>query len=375
MRLSRISQRMQSHPSGRRVALFLLALLPFAALLAQPEPTPAPSPALSQTVLLTPPPTDGPLVIQAGFQILEIDAIDDQSETFQFSGILTVRWKDPRFAFDPVAEGVRVKVYQGDFQFNEIATGWYPEVVLLNVSGMYEQNGVVFRLEPDGTSTLVQAINATAKTKFSLRRYPFDYQQLKAVFAVLGYTNKEIDIQPLPQGEVDLAKIDIPQWELKKISADTDMTGVTALSGAEEPSTLVVKVDLRRKFMFIMRLVVMPLFIVVVLSWCVFWMDRSSVGDRMSVSFVALLTVVAYQIMLGDILPHIAYLTIVNLFLNFSFLVVCGTIVINLIVGELDRKGRTEAGNLLDIRCRRIFPIAYLGLMVLAFLIGFGIFR
>lgn len=353
------------------VILFLSLLLP-GILLAQTPAVPAASPSL--TVLLSPPPSDGPIVVQIGFQLLDINSVEDQSETFEFSGILTLRWKDPRLAFDPTVEGVSEKFYQGSYQFNEVATGWYPEIVLLNVAGMMEQNGVLVRLKPDGTTTVVQAINAVAKTELNLRRYPFDHQRLRLDFAVLGYSRQELILEPLSAPPLDLTKIRVPQWEVQGVHTRSSVGAAASLDAANAPSTFVIEIDLRRKFMFVMRLVVLPLFLVVALSWSVFWMDRSSIGDRMSVSFVALLTVVAYQIVLGDILPRIAYLTVVNLFLNFSFILVCATILINLIVGELDRSGKSEVGNQLDRRCRRIFPITYLALIALAVLIGFTIF-
>jgi hypothetical protein len=98
-------------------------------------------------------------------------------------------------------------------------------------------------------------------------------------------------------------------------------------------------------------------------------MDRASVGDRMSVSFVGLLTAVAYQIVLGDILPHISYLTPVNVFVNISFVVMCASIVVNLIVGELNRENRGSEADVLDNYCKRIFPAGYLSLLALTILI------
>jgi hypothetical protein len=127
--------------------------------------------------------------------------------------------------------------------------------------------------------------------------------------------------------------------------------------------------DVKRQGAFVMRLVIGPLFLVVILSWSVFWMDRASVGDRMSVSFVGLLTAVAYQIVLGDILPHIAYLTPVNVFVNISFMTMCGSIVVNLFVGELNREGRAAQADALDNRCKIIFPVVYFSLLALTILI------
>ena len=35
----------------------------------------------------------------------------------------------PRLAFDPKAEGTEKKIFQGEFQFNEIFTGWWPQQI------------------------------------------------------------------------------------------------------------------------------------------------------------------------------------------------------------------------------------------------------
>jgi len=67
----------------------------------------------------------------------------------------------------------------------------------------------------------------------------------------------------------------------------------------------------------------------------------------------------------SEILPHISYMTLMNGFLNFSFFIMCATVVINLVVGALDRQGREEAGDLVDRRCRWIFPLTYFGLTML----------
>ena len=81
---------------------------------------------------------------------------------------------------------------------------------------------------------------------------------------------------------------------------------------------------------YVSRLVTLPLIVIVLLSFSVFWMDRSSLGDRISVSFIGILTAVAYQVVMSEILPQIAYVTWMNAFLNFSFLMMVGTVITNL---------------------------------------------
>jgi hypothetical protein len=170
----------------------------------------------TQTELLTPPPSDGPFVVQTGFQLLDITMIDDQSETFEFTGILSVQWKDTRQAFDPATEGVSEKFYQGNFQFNEISTSWYPEISLLNTAGTFEKGEPLLRIQPDGTSILVTPVSATAKSELQLRHYPFDRQSLQVIFAMPGYTDSEVVLQPLPLPALAASDIRVPQWELSQ---------------------------------------------------------------------------------------------------------------------------------------------------------------
>ena len=122
-----------------------------------------------------------------------------------------------------------------------------------------------------------------------------------------------------------------------------------------------------RKSFYMIRLVVLPLLLIVLLSFSVFWMDRSSIGDRLSVSFIGILTAVAYQNMISDQMPHISYVTLMHGFLNFSFLTMCATVVINLVVSAVDKRGKIELGDRIDRRCRWGFPLAYFGFLFAMF--------
>lgn len=314
--------------------------------------------------LLAPPKTDGPLVVRGRFDFDDIDEINDGPETFDFTGVLTLTWRDPRLAFDPAEAGVDEKIYQGNYQFDEIATGWWPQVVLVNVSGSFESSGVLLRVRPDGTSTLVQKILATAEVDFEMHRFPIDQQRLDAVFMVLGYDRSEVVFEPEPVAPGAIARnVTLPQWlvtgselfERERPAAYAGRGGVA--------STLVARVVVQRETFYISRLILFPLVVIVLLSFSVFWMDRSSLGDRISVSFIGILTGVAYQMVMGDVMPRIAYVTLMHGLLNLSFFVMCATVVMNLVVGALDKRGEFARGDRIDRICRWLFPLVYFGLM------------
>ncbi len=142
------------------------------------------------------------MIVRARLDINQINEIDDGAENFEFSGVMTLIWRDPRQAFDPDVEGVAEKIYTGTFQFDEVSPGWYPQVVLVNEAGLYEKSAVMLRVRPDGTSILTETLNAIAESKLVMRRFPFDRQHLEAAFQVLGFDKDEVqlvaDAEPPP---------------------------------------------------------------------------------------------------------------------------------------------------------------------------------
>jgi hypothetical protein len=295
----------------------------------------------TEPFLLGPANDQGPVVVQARFDFYDINEINDGLETLEFTGVLTLKWHDPRQAFDPDVVGVDEKVFQGSFQFDEISPGWYPQVVLVNESGLYEQSGVVLRVQHDGTSTLIETLNAAAETEFNMRRFPFDAHRLEAVFEVPGFDKDEVLLQVESDGTSSLAsEVRIPQWVITGVSASVRDRPTSYAGRRGVSSAFVVSVDVQREPFYTIRLVILPLIVIVLLSFSVFWMDRSSLGDRLSVSFIGILTGVAYLLLTSEQLPHISYFTLMHGFLNLSFLTMCATVVINLVVGTLDKQGK-----------------------------------
>ncbi len=357
------------------VALLITPLCYVDTLAAQSNSVRGAGPNSIRADLLVPPNNGGPTVVRAAFHLQDINEIDDETEMYQFTGVLTLTWQDKRQAFDPETEQVQEKIYQGDYQFNEASPAWYPQVVLANEAGMYETYGVLLRVLPDGTSTLTETVSAIAENDFKLRRYPFDAQRLEAVFQVLGFDSSEVVFEVKP-GPVDSSwqKVQIPQWRLVGIRNSVGEQIASYAGNKGVSSTFTVEMDVQRKPFFIVRLIFLPLALIVMLSWSVFWMERSSLADRINISFVGILTAVAYQIVVGDILPHISYFTLVNAFVNLSFLVMCATVVENLLVGGCDKKGKSKIGDLIDYRSRWIFPLVYFGLLLLIAVAMFNFF-
>ncbi len=330
---------------------------------------------IKSDLLLTPPIEGGPVIVRASFHLQDINEIDESAETFEFTGILTLTWQDKRQAFNPKEAQTEEKIYQGSYQFNELSPAWYPQVILANESGLYEKHSVLLRVKPDGTCTLVETVNAIAEVDLNLKRCPFDRQRLVAKFKVLGFDTSEVVFETVSLHPLtDSQKIKIPQWVLTNLSSPVHNRTLSHAGDQDASSLFVFTIDVQRKSFFLLRLVVLPLLLIVMLSWSVFWMDRSSLGDRISVSFIGILTAVAYQLVVSENLPQISYVTLIHAFINISFIFMCLTTIINLVVGCLDKQGKFKAGDLIDYRCRMIIPLVYFGTLLVVVTIVFIFF-
>jgi hypothetical protein len=318
--------------------------------------------------LLSPPVAAGPVEVEVGFFLTDLNEIELHRHRIVMEGILTARWRDPRLTFDPAVEGVEEKFFQGDYQFSEVATGWWPQLVLVNGSGLYTRQGQLLRHRYDGWMTYVEQVNAGVEVPAELRRFPFETEPFEIVFTVLGHDRSEVRL------EVDSASsghrvegLSMAGWDLTGYEVRAREYDPGYLEGhVEAASSVVIDVEVSRQPGFWLRVVVLPMTLLVMLTWSVFWMDQSSLGDRMAISFLGILAVVAYQLTVSSSLPAIPYFTLMSAYIYISFVTACASVVVNLRVSHLDRSARRDEGNRLDARCRWLFPGAYFGSLALA---------
>lgn len=314
--------------------------------------------------LAGPPSVGSPTIVDIGFLLSNMNAIHEEDETFDFEGVLSMHWKDPRLAFDPAETGYDQLYYQGDFQFNEVFNGWWPQIILANEGGRFDREGVMVRVTPEGDVYYTEEIDAIAKSYLKLARYPFDQQELVAIFEVLGLDKHQVVLRADPgaSGIWDDShhQVRLPQWRKPQLSTSVIEYAPRYLDGGDVHLTAFrLQVDIKRDYWYTLRLMALPVMLFVMMSWSVFWMERSSLGDRMDISFIGILTVVAYQIMSSESLPKISYATVLMSFMIISFLMMCASIVVNLRVAALDNSGRHIQGDRVDRLCRVMFPITY----------------
>jgi hypothetical protein len=113
----------------------------------------------------------------------------------------------------------------------------------------------------------------------------------------------------------------------------------------------------------------LPIFIIVGLSWSVFWMTEEPLAGRSRITATGVLTIVAYQFAIASDLPRIAYLTFLDKLMLLSFGLLSLTLIQSMIVARFQQSDMERARRI-DRASRWIFPASYAALVSLLGWVG-----
>ncbi|MFM7135672.1 MAG: hypothetical protein ACKO1M_01190 [Planctomycetota bacterium] len=313
-----------------------------------------------------PNPPARPTKVECAVLIIDVVNIDDLNESFQAEIAVLASWRDPRLAFDPQAEGTDLKLYQGSFQFDEVFKGWWPQLVILNEVGREEPKAVSLAVRPDGTVQYREQRNAVLETPMELHDFPFDTQRLKAAMIPFGNTADEVVLavdERFARSTDDYVRrerdVNVAGWDLQRLEMAADETSVLAGDGQTRFSRLVTTIQLQRRSWQYVCEILFPLLVLVSVVWSIFWVEIDSLADRLNISFIGVLTIVAYQFVLVENMPRMSYLTFLDSILISSFVMMALTVPQSLLIHSLVRKGKQRLARTIDRTSRWLFPVAY----------------
>lgn len=322
-----------------------------------------------------PNPPGSPTVVKVGIFLADILDLDEVDETFQAEFVILAEWQDPRLAFDPEAEGTDLKLFQGQFQFNEVFSGWWPQLLILNEIGSGDVNAITIKIHPDGRVQFAEQRNVTLETPMKLQSFPFDVQALEAKMVAFGNSSSEVVLQvderTLGANEEHIKSdesLNIAQWRLLKIDMVAGLSEHGYYGEPRQLSEILLTITMERQSANIVWKVILPLIVLVLLMWAVFWMEVDNLSDRLNVAFIGILTIVAYQFLIDGTMPRIAYFTFTDTVLLYSFLLMCLSVFESLTIYSLCKAGHKEAAERVDHVARWAFPIIYFAGLVVSYL-------
>jgi hypothetical protein len=297
---------------------------------------------------------NGPTQVYVGIWIVDFANIDSAQQNFTADIAIVLRWKDARLAHT----GTGAVHYALD----QI---WTPRVSIAN-----ETSSVVRKLpesteaEPDGTVLYRQRYVGSFTQPLRLQSFPFDRQAFRIHFVAIRYQPNEVAFVPdenwirdgLQQAAGISRSITLPDWTIEKWDAKAS---VYALTPGLQYSGYVFEFIASRNVQHYVLKVILPLVLIVMMSWSVFWTEPTNSNTQFSIAVTSMLTLIAYRFAVDTQLPRLPYMTRLDVFFLISTLLVFFSLIEVLITTILDNNQQIERAKKLDRYCRVIVPVIF----------------
>jgi hypothetical protein len=330
----------------RKIRCLLVVLLALSIQLARGAEMPA--------VIDRPRAQDGPTQVSVGIWIADITSIDSAQQSFTAEIAVVLRWKDPRLAHT----GPGVVRYP-------IEQVWHPRIAIVNeTNGVSRKFSDYVEVEPDGRVIYRQRYAGAFTQRLRLRSFPFDRQTFRLQFVAIRYRANEVQFVPdqdwldngLKQAGGIAPSITLPDWTIE--NWNTKSLSYALAPGFEYSGYAFEFTAVRDAQHYIWK-VILPLVLIVIMSWSGFWIAPVHANSQISVAVTSMLTLIAYRYAVDSQVPRLPYMTRIDIFFLVSTLLVFFSLIEVLATTILDNNQQTERAKKIDRYCRVIFPAMF----------------
>jgi Neurotransmitter-gated ion-channel ligand binding domain/Neurotransmitter-gated ion-channel transmembrane region len=261
-----------------------------------------------------PPKGKGSIKVSMGLHVSNLADINQASETFDMTGYLLYSWRDSRLAYNPELNGSNGKTVSLD----EI---WHPAIEMVNLKELSTSN-ISVTILPDGTVQAQERFAKTLSSSLALQSFPFDRQSLQLVLESLNYGKDTVELVADPT-KISIGTdsfVTLSEWQIGEVTGSNGQSYFPPEN--QSYSRVTVEVKVKRNSGFYIFKVMMPLCLITIASWSVFWINPEEFSTQIGIAFTNLLTVVALLLVINDTLPRVSYLTLMDGFTMVCFLTI-----------------------------------------------------
>src|SRR5207245_1287639 len=197
-----------------------------------------------------------------------------------------------------------------------------------------------------------------------LRSFPFDRQTFRLQFVAVRYRAKEVQFVPdqdwidngLKQAGGIATSITLPDWTIENWNTKSLSY---ALAPGFEYSGYAFEFTAARDVQHYILKVILPLVLIVIMSWSAFWIDPVNANSQVSIAMTSMLTLIAYRFAVDSQLPRLPYMTRLDVFILASTLLVFFSLIEVVATIILDNTQKKKRAVRIDRYCRVIFPVIF----------------
>lgn len=320
-------------------AAFLLSLLAGSRAFAQ-----APNGYLASE---RPDPEGVPTKVELGIYLLDLSKIDDLEQEFSVDLYITARWRDTRLVSGTAAGDSSARV----LPLSEV---WDPMIGALNRREIATLLPQVVRVDSEGNVEYVQRIQGQFASLLDLRDFPADEQDLVIRFVSYRYGPDEVALEIARDKTGRLEKLSVTGWWIGEPDTEVAPLGVPGSPGTGRAG-VIYRLRAGRQTIYFVLTMVIPLLLIALMAWSVFWIDPIYLPSQIGVSTASVFSLIAFRLSLNLSLPKVAYLTRADWFVLGITILVFAAFGEAVLTGILSKAGREDLARTIDRWARWIF--------------------
>ena len=292
-----------------------------------------------------PDPVGTPTIISLGLAITDLMAIDDLTQTVTLDSLVTIAWRDQRLAD---TKGCR---------FN-LADVWHPQIQLVNSSDLRSSQELELSVEAGGWVQGNLRVRGSIANPHRMDDFPFDSHDIVLDIISLRYARNEVQFEVNEDWTLRRESLTIPDWDIGQPTAHVHDFTLPQVGRAV--SLYQFRIPAARLPEYYIYKVILPLVMIVLMSWGVFWIDPEQLEPQMALAGTSMLTLIAFQFTLNDLLPRVGYFTVLDKFTLISSVLVFAALMEAVTSGYMAYHGKIHVAHIIDRICRWAFPLAFL---------------
>ncbi len=298
----------------------------------------------------------GPTVVSVELYVIDISKIDDREQSFKADISVRLRWHDPRLARPGANDVISLPL-------PEI---WNPRLRVGNQRDVKTHFPEIVKIDAEGFVAYEQRYSGDFTTLADIRNFPFDERNVTILMISVDHSPAEVRLD-FSETSIDRAGVfSIPNWSIGDVTAET---GIFSAFGGREFLSFNISLHGKRKASHLMWSVVVPLLLIVMMSWSVFFVKPHHLGSQLTMSATSMLTLIAYRFAISNVLPPVPYLTKMDIFITGSTVCVFLALAEAVTTGSLADNDHNTFAERLDSIARIAFPSVYAVFVVVTFLI------
>jgi hypothetical protein len=305
--------------------------------------------------------TEGPTEVKIAVFVLDIDEVSSVSQSFDANIYLELHWQDPRLAHDNPQEITR-----------DLTKIWNPRILFINQQKTWSTLPEIVEIFQDGEVIYRQRVWGTFSQPLALIDFPFDQQAFNIQLGSVGYSPQEVKLISDQGSRTGIAsQFSLADWDIINWTAS-----IIPFAPSLEEDTFagyLLSVEARRKYGYFVIKVIIPLVLIVMMSWVVFRIDPKESGTQISVAITTMLTLIAYRFAVGTDLPKVSYLSRLDYFILMATFLVFASLIEVVVTSTYAKTGKVERARAIDRWARILFPLTFIAASLESLIFRFGL--